>query len=130
MYDGSTPVNVDDFDFTNYRNAEANLYAGMSARDGYDTYRGVAEGVAFETEVAFNRSLNQPMEPWEDIRYRFHDINHHSCVRDTLFNNVTAEQGYKDCADAILKRQRYLAEKAKEYSVYDATTRSWSRVIE
>lgn len=128
--DGSTPVNVDDFKFTNYRNAEAVVYANMSLRDGYETYRGVAEQVALETEKAFERSLRQPMPPEQDIKFRFRDINRHNSVRDTLFNNASAEQGYKDCAQAILTRQKYLAEQAKEYTVYDATSREWSRACE
>lgn len=126
-YDSSRPVNVDDFKFTNYRNAEAPVYAGMSVKDGYETYRGVAENVARETEKAFERSLHQSaFTPAEDIGFRFRDINRHSSVRDTLFNNAGAEQGYKDCANAISARQNYLRELAKEYTVYDSSTRSWS----
>lgn len=130
-YDASKPVNVSDFSFTNYRNAEAVVYAGMSVKDGYGTYRGVAENVARETEKAFERSWHQSaFTPAEDIRFRFHDINHHSSVRDTLFNNASAEQGYKDCANAISARQKYLGELAKEYTVYDKSTRTWSRELE
>lgn len=118
--DGSTPVDVSKFKFTNYLNPDG------QNRPGYGTYREALESVAKETEEKFTHVLSSywgNMPPAEQLAINFRSLNGSHAYRDMI--SSISEQGAKDAQNAIYSRQKYLIEQAKQYTKWDTSKRKW-----
>jgi len=116
----SAPVDVESFQFTNYRNPDG------KNTPGYETYRKAMKSLSDATEKAAKKVLKSysgGMKPYDQLFHEFSNSNGHSAVRDII--SPSSEQGLKDCHDAIIKRQSELQESMKDYTKWDREKREW-----
>lgn len=110
----SGAVDVNRFEFTNYRNPDGQRHPNCK------TYRSTLEYMASETERLFNKCLKTywgATEPYKQLTTEYMNLNRHSCIRDLV--GASAEQGLKDAQSAIFKRQDELLELSKQFTKWN-----------
>jgi hypothetical protein len=110
----SGAVDVNRFEFTNYRNPDGQSHPKCK------TYRSTLEYMASETERLFNKCLKTywgATEPYKQLTTEYMNLNRHSCTRDLV--GAGAEQGLKDAQSAIFKRQGELLELSKQFTEWN-----------
>lgn len=114
------PVNIDDFQFTNYKNPDGQNTTNRK------TYKDAMKDWAGETEKQYERALKNysgDTPPAKQLEIAFMNLNRESSIRDMVSNS--SESGLKAARGAIYARQARLMEDAKEYTKWDRTKGGW-----
>lgn len=118
----SSPVNVDDYEFTNYRNSE-------NGRPLRDEIRRVSDEIERAyTSLFINYNGNTP--PDKEIDRAFDEVRRGTRAnRDGIFGEAqrpSVEQGFKSAVNALDNRMEYLKSQVKDKNYrWDGSRRRW-----
>lgn len=121
---GDKPVDVKNYNFTNYRNPDG------TNRPGYDTYKNAVKSVSDEIEKLPNRCLHNysgGMKPKEQMRIAAQNVFGHASVRDMV--GPSSDQGLKDAWSDLHKRSKHLNDSLDGYDTWNSTKRVWEKGV-